>query len=78
MPFKPMDETIVRKHLKVVEWKLIKGSIDYNLYDHNGKFVCSIKIEHGKNAKREVIAHSVHKIKQKFRERNLAWPPKKD
>lgn len=36
-----------------------------------------IKIAHGKNTKREVVAHSVHKTKKKFEERGLQWPPKK-
>lgn len=75
MPFKPMDEDILRKYLKAVEWKLVKGGIDYNLYDHDGNLVCSIKIAHGKNTKREIVAHSVHKIEKKFKERGLKWPP---
>jgi len=77
MVFKPMEERSYRALLKAVNWRLEKGSIDYNLYDENGIFVCTIKIAHGKGAKKEVVAHSVHKTGQKFKERELQWPPKK-
>lgn len=77
MSFKPLEESIYCKYLKIVGWNLEKGSIDYNLFDENGVFMCSIKIAHGKGRKREVIAFSVHKTKQKFKEKGLIWPPKK-
>lgn len=72
-----MDESIFRKYLRLAGWTLIKGGIDYNLYDHAGNFVCTIKIAHGKKTKKEVVAHSVHKTEKKFKERGLKWPPEK-
>ncbi len=77
MVFKPLDENTYLKYLKLIGWTLAKGSIDHNLYDENGVFVCSIKIAHGKGKKREVIAFSVHKTEQKLKERGMQWPPKK-
>lgn len=77
MTFKPLDEKIYRKYLKIAGWKLIKGSIDYNLYDEEDKFVCTIKISHGKGKKKEVIAFCVNKTIKHFKERGLKWPPKK-
>lgn len=77
MVYKPLDEHVYLKYLKVVNWSLKKGGIDYNLYDENGVFICTIKIAHGKGKKKEVIAHSVHKTEQKFKEKGLKWPPKK-
>lgn len=56
---------------------LEKGGIDWNLYDENEVFLCSIKISHGKNTKEEVVANSVDKTKKIFKEKGLSWPPKK-
>ena len=77
MPFKPLDVDVFLKYLKLAGWELHKGGIDFNLYDETGIFICAIKIAHGKGKKKEVIAHSVHKTEQKFKERGLKWPPKK-
>jgi len=77
MVFKPLEEDIYIGYLKIVGWRLIKGGIDYNLFDENGIFICNIKISHGKGKKREVVAFSVHKTEKKFKERGLKWPPKK-
>ncbi len=77
MPFKPIDEKIYRQYLKLVKWSLIKGSIDYKLYDEEGTFPCAIKIAHGKNSKQEVVAHSVHKTELEFKKRGWSWPPQK-
>jgi len=77
MVYTPLDESTYLEYLKAVNWVLRKGGIDYNLYDENGIFICSIKISHGKGKKREVAAFSVHKTKKKFKERGLKWPPKK-
>ncbi len=38
MPFKPMDESLYLKYLKMVGWSLTKGSIDYKLHDEDGNF----------------------------------------
>lgn len=77
MVFKPLDEKTYLKYLKIAGWNLRKGSIDYKLYDENDHFVCAIKISHGKNTKEEVVAMSVQKTAREFKERGLAWPPKK-
>ncbi len=69
----------------MVEWSLVKGSIDYKLRDENGyklrdengNFLCAIKIAHGKNSKQEVVAHSVQKTEQEFKKRGWSWPPQK-
>ena len=75
--FKPLDEKIYQKYLRMVGWSLIKGSIDYKLYDDQSNFVCSIKISHGKNTKEEVVAMSVQKTVREFKVRGLLWPPRK-
>lgn len=64
------------KYVKELGWKLEKGKIDWNLYDSDDNFVCSIIIAHGKNTKSEVTAFSVHKTKKSCEERGVKWPPK--
>ena len=75
MPFKPLSIKTFEKFIKAVGWRLEKGSIDWNLYNEDDQFICSIIISHGKNAKSEVTAFSVHKTKKSFEERGLKWPP---
>ena len=75
MPYKPMSIKQFEKYIKVVGWKFIKGSIDWNLYDEKDYLICSFIISHGKNTKSEVTAFSIHKIKKAFNERGLKWPP---
>jgi len=77
MVFKPLEEKIYRKYLKMAGWSLIKGSIDYKLYDDKDQFACAIKISHGKKTKEEVVAMSVQKTAREFKERGFVWPPKK-
>jgi hypothetical protein len=78
MPFKPMPLRVFQEYLKMVEWELEKGKIDWNLYDEKKSFVCSIKIAHGKNTKtNEIVAHSIKKIEREFKKRRLVWPPRK-
>lgn len=77
MVFKPMAPTVFEKHLKMVGWKLEKGGIDWNLYDENDKFVCTIQIGHGCKTKTEVTARSVKKVENEFKERGWIWPPQK-
>ena len=77
MAYKPMDEAVYLRYLKIVGWKLIKGGIDYKLHDENDTFICAIKIAHGKKSKQEVIAHSVNKTEKEFKKRGWSWPPKK-
>lgn len=75
MSFKPLAPKMFEKYIECVGWKLEKGSIDWNLYNENDCFICSIIISHGKNTKSEVTAFSVHKVKKAFEERGLKWPP---
>jgi hypothetical protein len=77
MVYKPLTIKTYFQYLKIADWKLEKAKIDWNLYDENSIFVCSIKIAHGKNTKSEVIADSVNKTKKAFEERGIKWPPVK-
>jgi hypothetical protein len=77
MPYKPMSPKEFEKYLKIVSWYLEKGKIDWNLYDENGHFICSVKISHGSRTKSEVTAVSVKKVKQAFEEKGFLWPPRK-
>lgn len=77
MAYKPMDESVYRKYIKMVDWSLVKGSIDYKLMDENGDLICAIKISHGKKTDKGVVAHSVKKTEQEFKQRGWQWPPKK-
>jgi hypothetical protein len=77
MAFKPMDEGVYLRHLKIVGWSLAKGSVDFKLYDENNEFLCAIKIAHGKHTKKEVVAHSVKKTENEFKKRGWQWPPRK-
>jgi hypothetical protein len=77
MVFKPMEESTYMAYLKMVGWRLSKAGIDYSLFDEHGVFICTIKINHGKGKKREVIAPHVQKTEKKFKEKGLKWPPQK-
>jgi hypothetical protein len=77
MVYKPLDRKTFLRYIKLVGWSLEKGSIDWNLCDEYGAFLCSIKIAHGKNTKEEVVAHSVNKTEKIFKEKGWLWPPKK-
>lgn len=77
MPYKPMSVKSYIQYIKSAGWKLVKGKIDWNLYNENDIFICTIKIAHGKKTKEEVIADSVNKTKKAFIERGLQWPPLK-
>ncbi len=77
MAFKPMDEGVYLKYLKMVGWYLAKGSIDWKLYNEVGEFLCAIKIAHGKHTKKEVVAFSVQKTEREFKKRGWQWPPQK-
>ncbi len=67
MVYKPLEERTYLEYLKLAGWKLLKGSIDYNLLDDKGIFMCSIKISHGKGQKREVVAFSVNKTEKSLK-----------
>ncbi len=78
MPFKPMPLRIFLGYIKLVAWKLEKGSVDYNLYDERNAFVCSIKVSHGKNTKaNDVVAQCVRKVERECKKRGLLWAPRK-
>ena len=77
MAFKPMDEGVYLKYLRMVGWRIDKGSIDYKLFNEKNEFLCAIKICHGKNSKQEVHAFSVQKTEREFKKRGMKWPPPK-
>lgn len=33
MAYKPLDEKTYRKYLRMIDWDLVKGKIDYKLLD---------------------------------------------
>jgi hypothetical protein len=74
---KPIEEQKYKAYLKIVGWSLKKGSIDYNLHDESGKYLCTIKVIHGNGKKREISPSSVRKTEQEFNERGWIWPPQK-
>ena len=43
MSFKPLPRKDFEKKIKKVGWKLVKGSIDWKLYDEKDCFFCTIK-----------------------------------
>ena len=73
---KPIPEQLFRKYLKALGLRLVKGGIDYNLYEGE-HFLCAIKIMHGKGKKREVSPESVRKIEKICAKMGKEWPPKK-
>ena len=77
MPYKPFAVSKYEQYIKLAGWTLEKGKIDWNLYDEHGDFICAIKIAHGKNTKREVVAISVKKTEVAFKKKGLLWPPLK-
>ena len=66
MIYKPLDKRTFLRYIKLVDWSLEKGGIDWNLFDEKGVFLCSIKIAHGKRTKEEVVANSVNSTLQFF------------
>lgn len=77
MTYKPLSVSKYEQYIKLVGWTLEKGKIDWNLYDEKGNFICAIKIAHGKNTKKEVVAISVKKTEIAFKKKGLVWPPLK-
>jgi hypothetical protein len=75
MSYKPLSVKKYQEYIKIAGWTLQKGKIDWNLYNENDIFICSIKIAHGKNTKEEVVAGCVKKTQRAFEERGLIWPP---
>lgn len=45
MPFKPMPVKKYLKYIKLANWRLEKGSIDWKLYNEQGAFVCAIMVK---------------------------------
>lgn len=74
---KPLEEKKYLAYIQRVGWVLSKGGIDFNLYDENNKYLCTIKVNHSKGKKREVSASSIRKTELEFEERGWLWPPKK-
>lgn len=63
---KPIEERKYNAYLKLVGWRLKKGSIDYNLLDEQGHYLCSIKVIHAKGKKREISSSSIRKTEKEF------------
>lgn len=78
MPFKPMPVKKYMEYIRCANWKLVKGSIDWKLYNENGNLVCTIMISHGKNTNQEITAFCVNKTEKAFKKAGLSWPPKKE
>ena len=69
MTFKPIPVKQFEKRLKRLGFSWKKGGIDWNVYDADGIFVCSVKINHpGENV---VSATSVQKFDRKLKERDM-------
>jgi hypothetical protein len=64
-----MKERDYLRWIRQYGWSLHKGKIDYNLFDQNGIFVCSIKIQHP--GPKEVVARSVQRTKKELKARGL-------
>lgn len=77
MVYKPLPVSKYEQYLKLLGWSLEKGKIDWNLYDENNNFICTIKIAHGKQTKKEVIALSVKKTEDAVKKKGEKWPPQK-
>jgi len=77
MTYKPLAVKTYLAYIKCAGWSLKKGSVDWKLFDENGRLLCSIIIAHGKKTREEVIAHSVKKTERLFKLNGLIWPPKK-
>lgn len=70
MAYKPLPVSKYEQYIKLAGWTLEKGKIDWNLYDEQRDFICSIKMAHGKNTKKEVVAISVKKQKLLLKRRD--------
>jgi len=77
MTYKPLALKIFLQYIRALGWTLKKGGKDWNLYNDEGQFVCSVIIAHGKKTKEEVVAYSVHKVEKIVKAKGLLWPPKK-
>jgi len=77
MPFKPMPVKKYLQYIRIVNWKLEKGSIDWKLFNEDDKLICTIMISHGKKTNEEVTAYCVQKTEKAFKEAGLSWPPRK-
>jgi hypothetical protein len=78
MAFKPMDKREYLRLIRIVGWSLVKAGFDFSLLNEKRKFMCTIKITHGKNTKGgEIPAIHVRKTEKIFKQEGLQWPPKK-
>ncbi len=78
MSYKPMPLRVYLRYIKLVGWTLEKGSVDYNLFNENGGFLCAIKVTHGNHSKsNDIAAQSVQKTEREFKVRGWTWPPSK-
>lgn len=68
MPFKPLKRRVYEKWISSFGWSLQKGSIDWNLLDESGNWVCSIKITHPGN---EIPPRHVVLTEKRLKERGF-------
>lgn len=54
MTYKPLPIKKFKRYVQEVGWVLSKGSVDWNLYNDKGDFICSIIISHGKERNRKL------------------------
>jgi hypothetical protein len=66
---KPLKLHKYQKWIRQYGWSLYKGGIDWNLFDQNGNYVCSIKIQHP--GPKEVIAPCVNRTEKELKRRGL-------
>jgi hypothetical protein len=62
MPFKPMPVKKYKEYIRIANWKLEKGSIDWKLFNEEGNLVCAIMISVKTSIKR---SQHIASIKQK-------------
>ena len=67
--YKPIKLRDYLKWIRKFGWSLHKGSIDWNLFDQHGNFVCAIIIQHP--GPKEVVARSVKRTKMALKSRGL-------
>lgn len=77
MLYKPLKLKKYLHYIREAGWSLEKAGIDWKLRNENGQMLCTIIISHGKRTNEEVVAYSVKKTENLFKERGMQWPPKK-
>jgi hypothetical protein len=63
--YKPLKLRDYLRWISQFGWSLRKGSVDWNLVDQNGNFVCAIIIQHP--GPKEVVARSVQRTEKELK-----------